>query len=54
MKVLTSLSMKIDEHNKEQHTVDAIIVLGQPQGQEEQPHAEPQHGDTPALRREAV
>ena len=34
-----------------------MVVLGQPQGHEEQPHAEPRqdhHGDTPALRRDAV
>ena len=50
-------NIQLEEHNKEQHTVDAMLFLGQPQGHEEQPHAEPQqdhHGDTPALRREAV
>ena len=47
----------LEEHNKVQHNVDSMSVLGQPQEQEEQPHGEPHQGhqgDTPALRIEAV
>ena len=47
----------IEEHNKVQHNVDPMSVLGQSQEQEEQPLGEPHQGHqghTPALRIEAV